>query len=179
MIPREACFRAWATWAMRPAVSLALSLGRCSTIRKEWWFSSRMVHSSDGGEGPPHVWGATVQLAEDAGADAGDKENPELLQVGVAVQGPGQHLLGGDENASMVSGSRETAGRSSISIVVKGVLLGLNVEPGAGRNCPCADGLQLPGNYDYLAIMNSDKCRFNDLDSKDIFDYPDGCSGRS
>jgi len=45
-------------------------------------------------------------------------------------------------------GSRETAGRSSISIVVKGVLLGLNVEPGAGRNCPCADGLQLPGNYE-------------------------------
>jgi len=33
--------------------------------------------------------------------------------------------------------------------------------------------------FNYLAIMNSDKCRFNDLDSKDIYDDPDGCSGRS
>jgi len=47
-----------------------------------------MVHSSDGGEGPSHVQlhdELAVQLAEDAGANAGDKENPELLQVGVAV----------------------------------------------------------------------------------------------
>ena len=56
-------------WATRPAISLALSLGRCSTIRKEWWFSSRMVHSSDGGEAPPHIQlhdELAVQLAEDA-----------------------------------------------------------------------------------------------------------------
>ena len=67
----------------------------------------------DGGEGPPHaqLHGAAVQPAEDARADAGDKEDPELLQVGVAVQGPGQHLLGGDE------GRRETAGRSSSSMI--------------------------------------------------------------
>ena len=41
----------------------------------------------DGGEGPPHVplQGAAIQSAEDARADAGDKEDPELLQVGVAV----------------------------------------------------------------------------------------------
>ena len=40
---------------------------RCSTIRKEWWFSSRMVHSSDGGEGPSHIdlHGAAIQPAED------------------------------------------------------------------------------------------------------------------
>jgi len=31
-----------------------VELGLCSTIRKGWRFSSRMVHSSDGGEGPPH-----------------------------------------------------------------------------------------------------------------------------
>ena len=36
---------------------------------------------------------------EDARADAGDKEDPELLQMGVAVKGPGQHLLRGDEDA--------------------------------------------------------------------------------
>jgi hypothetical protein len=34
-------------------------------------------------------------------ANAGDKEDLELPQAGVAVQGPGQHLLGGDEDASM------------------------------------------------------------------------------
>ena len=32
-------------------------------------------------------------------ANAGDKENPELLQVGVAVQSA-QHLLWGDEDAN-------------------------------------------------------------------------------
>jgi len=54
----------------------------------------------DGGEAPPHYLDrAAVQPAEDARADAGDKEDPELLQVGVAVKGPGQHLLGGDKHA--------------------------------------------------------------------------------
>ena len=55
----------------------------------------------DGGEGPPHAQldRAAVQSAEDAGANAGDKEDPELLQVGVAVKGPGQHLLRGDKHA--------------------------------------------------------------------------------
>jgi len=68
----------------------------------------------EGGEGPPHyeLHGAAVQPAKDARANAGDKEDPELLQVGIAVKGPDQHLLGGDEDASMVSGSRETAGKS-------------------------------------------------------------------
>jgi len=37
--------------------------------------------------------------------------------VGVDVEGPGQNLLGGDKHASMVSGSRETAGRSSSSMI--------------------------------------------------------------
>jgi hypothetical protein len=47
----------------------------------------------DGGEGPPHyhVHGAAVQPAEDARADAGE-DDPELLQVEVAVEGPGQTL---------------------------------------------------------------------------------------
>jgi len=55
----------------------------------------------DGGEGPPHVQlhGAAIQPAEDARADAGDKKNPELLKVGVAVKGSGQHLLGDDKDA--------------------------------------------------------------------------------
>jgi hypothetical protein len=77
-----------------------------------------MVHSSDGGEGPPYyqLHRAAVQPAEDARADTGDKDDPELLQVGVAVRSA-QHLLGGDKHASMVSGSRETAGRSSISMI--------------------------------------------------------------
>jgi hypothetical protein len=50
---REACFMASAT---RPAISLALSESRglCSTIKKELWFSSRMVRGSKGGEGFPH-----------------------------------------------------------------------------------------------------------------------------
>jgi len=30
----------------------------------------------------------------------GDKKDAELLQVGVVVLGPGQHLLGGDEDAN-------------------------------------------------------------------------------
>ena len=60
-----------------------------------------MVHSSDRGEGPPHYQldRAAVQPGEDARADAGDKEGPELPQVQVAVKGPGQHLLGGDKHA--------------------------------------------------------------------------------
>jgi len=48
-------------------------------------------------------------VLEDARTNAGDKEDPELLQEGVAVQGPGQHLLRGDEDASRVSGGGETA----------------------------------------------------------------------
>ena len=55
----------------------------------------------DGGEGPPgyQLYRAAVQPAEDARADAGDKEDPVLLQVGVAVKGPGQHLSGGDKGS--------------------------------------------------------------------------------
>jgi hypothetical protein len=74
----------------------------------------------DGGEGPPHYQldRAAVQPAEDARADAGDKEDPELLKVWVAVKGPGMHILGGDE------GSWETAGRSSIFMIRLGGLRG-------------------------------------------------------
>jgi hypothetical protein len=50
-------------------------------------------------------------VLEDARANASDKEDPELLKVGVAVRSM-QHLLRGDEDGSRVSGSRETAGRS-------------------------------------------------------------------
>jgi hypothetical protein len=38
-------------------------------------------------------------VLEDAGAGAGDEEDPELLQMGVAVQSA-QHLLRGDEDAN-------------------------------------------------------------------------------
>ena len=38
-------------------------------------------------------------VLEDARADTGDKEDPELLQVRVAVQSA-QHLLRGDEDAN-------------------------------------------------------------------------------
>jgi hypothetical protein len=55
----------------------------------------------DGCEGLPHyqVHGAPVQLAEDARADAGDEDDLERLQVGVAVEGLGQNFLGGDKHA--------------------------------------------------------------------------------
>ena len=55
----------------------------------------------DRGEGPPHyqLHGAAVQSVEDARTDAGYKEDLELLLVGVAVKGSGQHLLRGDEDA--------------------------------------------------------------------------------
>jgi len=91
----EACFMAWAT---RPAISLDLSLRRCSTTGRSGdsppgWSTART-------EAPHYQLDrATVQLAEDAGANVGDKENPELLQVGVAVQSA-QHLLRGDEDAN-------------------------------------------------------------------------------
>jgi hypothetical protein len=53
------------------------------------------VQSSDGGAGLPHFQldCAAVQSAEDARANAGEGD-PELLQMGVAVEGPGQHLQG-------------------------------------------------------------------------------------
>jgi len=66
----------------------------------------------EGGEGPPHIQlhdELAVQLAEDAGANAGDKENPELLQVEVAVQSA-QHLLRGDEDAKRGGAGRRRAG---------------------------------------------------------------------
>jgi hypothetical protein len=42
----------------------------------------------EGGEGPPHyqVHGASVQPAEDGRADAGDEDDPELLQVGLPLR---------------------------------------------------------------------------------------------
>jgi len=71
-----------------------------------------MVHSSDGGEGPPHSQlhdELAVQPAEDAGANAGDKENPELLQVGVAVS-ERSISSGGDEDAKRWGAGRRRAG---------------------------------------------------------------------
>jgi len=43
-----------------------------------------------------------VQPTDDARADAGDEEDPGLLQEGVAVQASGQHLLRGDEDAHRI-----------------------------------------------------------------------------
>ena len=83
----------------------------------------------DRGEGPPHyqVHRAAVQPTEGARADGGDKQDPELLQVGVAVKGPRQHLFWGDE------GSRETAGVSWISIIEVGGLLEIRGWQGRGE----------------------------------------------
>jgi hypothetical protein len=55
----------------------------------------------DGGEGPPYyqVHVAAVHPAKDARADAGDENDPELLQVRVAVQSSGKYLLKGYEVA--------------------------------------------------------------------------------
>jgi hypothetical protein len=102
-------------------------MGLCSTIRKEWWFSSRIGPELDGGEGPPHVQlhdELAVQPAEYTRANDSYKEDPGLLQVGVALQGSGQHLFWGDE------GRRETAGRSSISVSER---RGLRVYRGGGE----------------------------------------------
>jgi len=72
----------------------------------------------DRGEGPPHYQldRAAVQSAEDARADAYDKEDPELLEVGVAVKGR-PSISSGAMRTLSVSGSRETAGRSWISMI--------------------------------------------------------------
>ena len=67
-----------------------------------------------GGEGPPHIQlhdELAVQPAEDARADAGDKEDPELLQVGLPLRAQASIFSGAMRTLS-VSGSRETAGRS-------------------------------------------------------------------
>jgi len=94
-----------------------------------------MVHSSDGGEGPPHSQlhdELAVQPAEDAGANAGDKENPELLQVGVAVS-ERSISSGAMRTAQGSSGSRETAGRIWISMIRVGGLRGYQGMERAGR----------------------------------------------
>ena len=107
---------AWAIW---PAISLALSHADAPLSGKSG--GSLLGWSLlDGGEGPPHYQldRFAVQPAEDTRADAGDEEDPELLQMGFAAQGPGQHLLAGDEDGSRVSGSRETAGRIWISLLL-------------------------------------------------------------
>jgi hypothetical protein len=102
--------------ARRVPVSL-VELGVVLHYQEGWWFSSRMVHSSDGGEGPPHyqVHGAAIQPAEEGRADAGE-DDPELMQVGVAVKGSGQYLLGGDKELR-TSGCREKAGIGSIPCI--------------------------------------------------------------
>jgi len=51
-------------------------------------------------------------VLEDAGAGAGDKEDPELLQMGVAVQSA-QHLLRGDEDAKRWGAGRRRAGQKN------------------------------------------------------------------
>jgi len=72
----------------------------------------------DGGEGPPHYQldRAAVQPAEDARADATEKEDPELLQVGLPLRARASISSGATSTLS-VSGSRETAGRRAISMI--------------------------------------------------------------
>ena len=73
----------------------------------------------DGREGPPHyqIDRAAVQPAEDTRADAGDEEDPELLQVGVAVQSA-QHLLRGRQarSASRGAGRRRAGVRFPVCV---------------------------------------------------------------
>jgi hypothetical protein len=66
--------------------------------------------------------------AEDARADAGDEDDPELLKLRITVVGLCQDLLWPDE------GSRETAGRSSISMIEVGKLRGYWGVERAGRS---------------------------------------------
>ena len=58
-------------------------------------------HELEDGEGAAHIQfrEVAVQSAEDAGVVAADEEDPVALQFQVAVQGAGQHLHGGDEDA--------------------------------------------------------------------------------
>ena len=58
-------------------------------------------HELEDGEGAAHfqLREVAVQPAEDAGVVAADEEDLVALQFQVAVQGAGQHLHGGDEDA--------------------------------------------------------------------------------
>ena len=70
----------------------------------------------NGGEGTPHVQlhdELAVQPAEDAGADAGDKEDPELLQVGLPLRARASISSGAMRTLSVL-GCRETVGMSFI-----------------------------------------------------------------
>ena len=69
-----------------------------------------------------------IQPAEDAGIDATDEENPVSLQIEVAVQGNDWHLHGGAKRTLDVSGCRETAGWSLISMILEGWLRGYEVK---------------------------------------------------
>lgn len=63
----------------------------------------------DGGEGPPHYQldRAAVELAEDARADDGNEDEPELLQLGLPLK-TWASISSGATSTLSVSGSRET-----------------------------------------------------------------------
>jgi hypothetical protein len=92
-----------------------------------------VVLSQDGhelgeGVGPTHIQrGLTVQPAEDAGVVAANEEDLIALQFRVAVDGFGQQLHRSDQDVE-VSGRRETAGQSSISMMENSVLRGYQGE---------------------------------------------------
>ena len=58
-------------------------------------------HKLKGGKGAAHVQlvDVPVQSAEDAGVVAADEEDLVALQFQVAIEGAGQHLHGGDQDA--------------------------------------------------------------------------------
>jgi len=58
-------------------------------------------HELEDGEGPAHIQhrDVAVQPAEDAGVVAADEEDLVALQFRVAVDGTGQQLHGGDQDA--------------------------------------------------------------------------------
>ena len=90
-------------------------------------------HELEGGEGPPHIQlgDVPVQPAEDAGVIAADEEDLIALQFRVAVDGAGQDLAGGDQDAEGIRGQGD--GRVQFDFHVENrVLRGYHGEAGGG-----------------------------------------------
>jgi hypothetical protein len=86
-------------------------------------------HELEDCEGAAHIQlrEVTIQPAEDAGVVATDKEDLVALQFQVAIESPASSSTGATRTRK-VSGSRETVGRSSISMRGYGWLRGYEGE---------------------------------------------------
>ena len=78
-------------------------------------------HELEDSEGAAHfqIGEVAIQPAEDAGVVATDEEDLVALQFQVAIEAPASSSTGAMRTLK-VSGSRETVGRSSISIIKRG-----------------------------------------------------------